>query len=57
VICKPCRDDDHVGCANPNCCCGHAGSPVRALTATERLAVVLGTEAGSVRLREVCDGG
>jgi hypothetical protein len=52
MICEPCKTPDHLVCETPSCTCGHAGSPVRALTSAERLAVVLGAETGNVRLRE-----
>lgn len=29
MICKSCKDRDHIGCRTPDCCRGDTGSPVR----------------------------
>lgn len=48
AVCQPCRDGRHPGCESVNCCCGHRGSNVRALTSAERQLHMLGTTVGNV---------
>ncbi|TDD97607.1 hypothetical protein [Actinomadura rubrisoli] len=52
MICPPCRDRDHLACVSGDCTCGHAGTPVRALTGAERQAVRDGTLTAHVMPRE-----
>ena len=55
MICQPCRDRDHIGCATSDCCCGHAGTPVRPLTDAERQQVRNGTLSTNVMPRETSE--
>ena len=55
MICQSCRDKDHLACGSADCTCGHAGSPVRALTDAERQALRNGTLTGTVMPREAED--
>lgn len=49
MICSSCRNANHPACETPDCCCGHAGSPVRPLTGEERHARALGLHSDIVR--------
>lgn len=55
MICPECREQNHTDCTSADCCCGHAGSSVRALTDAERQALRNGTLTGTVMPREAED--
>jgi hypothetical protein len=60
MICKRCREKDHIGCLTADCCCGHSGSPVRPLSDAERQEFRNGTLTARVMPREAApevDGG
>lgn len=56
MICRSCRDKNHVHCESPDCTCGHAGSPVRPLTSAERQDVRTGRLVANVMPREATEG-
>ena len=55
MICDPCKDRDHIGCATADCRCGHSGSPVRPLSDAERQQVRNGTLTANVMPREISE--
>lgn len=55
MICPNCSVQNHTDCTSADCCCGHAGSSVRALTDGERQALRNGTLTGTVMPREAED--